>query len=918
MENTRIYRAYDWINRHAAIVTVVLILGIIGIGTAGVMVADTSEPSFDPEAEVFTIYERADEMLQAESTIAQASFLVESANGGDVLTADAFREWLAASDGVRSSAANREHLVDRFDTDTGTTIPGVLSIVDIVDNTIPGGLAEATDADVKAALAAVLADGSPFAEMRYTLSEQATHFEGSGGTVWAAPAFTAQVVYDTSTFVDNPAAETWLRDVQVMFQEDATYTRSIGIAIDGELAFSEGATNSAPFIFLAVALIIVLIAVVHRSYWSAVVVAAGLTATTIAYYGTSALVGLKMGSMLLAFVVPIAAISFGADFFIHGIGRVREMQGDGGLSAKRAYPAGMAAVFTALLLAASSSIAAFLSNVSSGTEAILQFGIGAAIALAWSYVILGQGAPRVLIGIEEFVGPNPSKGASRIFYGIALALVAVVGGIAVALAAVMTAAGIVALVVVLLALVVGPALLTRWRNNRAARSGKMTQVQRRGAAHGLPAAGTFVHFLAKWRWVTVPVALVFGAIALMAALQVKSGFEITDFLSSNSDFATSIDRADEHFPSSGQGSSFVLVEGDLTSPDALAALDGAVGGLDASTADFGRNGGGHLIVQLHAGDLVRMTLAVPEVAEMITEGGANLTDANGDGYPDSPAAIRAVYDYITETGVPTPDGGVALTPDEIAGVLSDDGGTAQVTSITVMVGSFTDGEIIVPAEKALNDAALSIEQAVPGLDASVSGEVLTSYHGLAAFTRSMVVSLPLAILLTLVLASLLLRSFRYALISVVPIAFVVTGVYAFMAMAGYTVNVVTATIAAIAVGVGIDFSTHFTARYREELQHQPERLSAVRRAGEGTGGALVLSALTSVLGFMVMAFAPNPIFATFGVLTSVMIGLALIVALVVLPSMLVMATPRRADDSPVAASPADVLDEPEERVLVGV
>ena len=918
MEDTRIYRTYDWVNRHAAIVTVVLILGIIGIGTAGVTVADTSEPSFDPEAEIFTIYERAEEVLQSDSTIAQASFLVEAAGGGDVLTADAFREWQAASNRVRSSAANQEHLVDRFDTDTGTTVPGVLSIVDIVDNTIPGGLADATDADVKAALAAVLADGSPFADMRYTLSEQATHFEGSGSTVWAAPAFTAQVVYDTATFVDNPAAETWLRDVQAMFQEDSTYIRSIGIAIDAELAFSEGATNSAPFIFLAVALIIVLIAIVHRSYWSAVIVATGLTATTIAYYGTSALVGLKMGSMLLAFVVPIAAISFGVDFFIHGIGRVREMQVDQGLSAKRAYPAGMAAVFTALLLAASSSIAAFLSNVSSGTEAILQFGIGAAIALAWSYVILGQIAPRVLIGIEQFVGPNPIKGASRVFYGIALALVAVIGGLAVALAAVMTAAGIAALVVVLLALVVGPALLTRWRNNRAARNGKMTQAQQRGAAHGLPAAGTFVHFLAKWRWVTVPVALVFGAVALMAALQVKSGFEITDFLSSNSDFATSIDRADEHFPSSGQGSSFVLVEGDLTSPDALAALDGAVGVLDASTADFGRNGGGELIVQLHAGDLVRMTLAAPEAAEVIAAGGANLTDANGDGYPDSPAAIRAVYDYISESGVPTPDGGVALTPDEIAGVLSDDGGTAQATAITVMVGSFTDGQVIVPAEEALNAAALSIERAVPGVDASVSGEVLTSYHGLAAFTRSMVVSLPLAILLTLVLASLLLRSFRYALISVVPIAFVVTGVYAFMAVAGYTVNVVTATIAAIAVGVGIDFSTHFTARYREELERQPDRLGAVRRAGEGTGGALVLSALTSVLGFLVMAFAPNPVFATFGLLTSVMIGLALIVALVVLPSMLVMVTPRRVERLPVIDRPADEIDEQEEKVLVGV
>ena len=196
--------------------------------------------------------------------------------------------------------------------------------------------------------------------------------------------------------------------------------------------------------------------------------------------------------------------------------------------------------------------------------------------------------------------------------------------------------------------------------------------------------------------------------------------------------------------------------------------------------------------------------------------------------------------------------------------------------------------------------------------------MLTSYYGLAAFTRSMVVSLPLAILLTLVLASLLLRSFRYAVVSVIPIAFVVTGVYAFMAVAGYTVNVVTATIAAIAVGVGIDFSTHFTARYREELRSQPDRLSAVRRAGEGTGGALVLSALTSVLGFAVMAFAPNPIFATFGVLTSVMIGLALIVALVVLPSMLVLATPQAAEPAPVTGGPAEVLDEPEVKVLVGV
>jgi uncharacterized membrane protein YedE/YeeE len=69
---------------------------------------------------------------------------------------------------------------------------------------------------------------------------------------------------------------------------------------------------------------------------------------------------------------------------------------------------------------------------------------------------------------------------------------------------------------------------------------------------------------------------------------------------------------------------------------------------------------------------------------------------------------------------------------------------------------------------------------------------------------------------------------------------------------------------------------------------------------------------------MVMAFAPNPIFATFGTLTSVMIGLALIAALVVLPSMLVMATPRRRGDVVDDTGYAEASSVEKEKVLVGV
>ncbi len=882
------YRIFEWVNSHARIVGIAVVLGALALGIAAPLVADTDEPNFDPNGEVFQLYDRAAETLSSDSTIAGAAFIVEAAGGGDVLTADAFREWEAASERIRTDPQHAAHLVTEFDPDLGAEIPGVLSLVDVVADQIPGGLATATDADVKAALAAVLDPSAPTADMRFTLSELAEQQDG----VWTSPAFITQVTYDEASFVTYIDSELWLREVQADLQQGAVYTDSIGVAIDFDQTFDEAIQASAPFIFLAVALIVLLVAVVHRSYWSAVLVAVGLGLTMLAYNGVAALVGLKMGSLLLAFVVPIAMISFGVDFFIHGAGRVREMQVEHDLSRERAYPAGMTAVFLAMLLAATTSVAAFLSNASSGTEAIVEFGIGAAIAIALAYLILGLLTPRGLVGIERTVGANPVRGRfSTWMHRVAVIPVAVVGGLAVALAAVMPSIGAGAVAVFLLTLVAVPVALTRRRNRRALRKERPVSEAVNGVGHGLRPAGTLVRGLAARRWITVPVVVVLGALGLVAALRVESGFELRDFLASNTGVVQSIDRYRVHFPSNGEGSSFVYVEGDLTDPATLVALDDAVAQLDESDAGLGRLPTGELIVRPYATEAVRMTVASQQAVAAIAATGVDVTDVDGDGLPDTAAQVVAVYDYIVANGVSAEDGSLAYAPDEVGGFLSHDGGDHQATALVVQIGSFTDAAVIRPAWEALDGAAASISAAAPDLDTvGVSGDVIANFESLEAFRDSMLVSLPLAVLLTLLIAALLLRSVRYAVASVIPIAFVVVGLYAFMALAGFTINLVTATIAAIAVGVGIDFSTHFTARFREELANEPTRLDALRKAGEGTGGALVLSALTSVLGFTVMAMAPTPIFSTFGILTAVMIALALVAALVVLPSLLLMVT----------------------------
>lgn len=882
-DSTRIYRFFDRVGRRIGIIVIAALLVVIGLGVAGPMIANTDEPNFDPAGEVFDNLATADLTLRSTATVVSTAYLVEPAEAGaNALSPDAMREWFALTERVRNDDANALHLVDRFDTEANTTIPAVFSIVDAVDSLV-GGIQDATDKQIIAATSAVLDQSSPTAFLRFSLSESAEVADVDGTRQWFAPAFMTTVTYDEVGFDSSVDAEAWLRDVQAQLQDGAVHTDSIGVAIDAELAFQDAAEQSAPFIFLAVGLIILLVVAVHRSFWSAAVVGAGLAATTLAYYGTSALVGLKMGSLLLAFIVPIAMISFGVDFYIHGIGRVREMQVEHGHGKARAYPTGMAAVFTAMLLAVSSSIAAFMANATSGIEAIIEFGLGAAIALGWAYLFLGQIAPRVTIGLEDYVGVNPRKRFSRPVYLLGAIGMAVVGGLTVALGAVMPSVGVVALVVFIAVFVIVPAALTRRRNRRALARGAELVSGTRGAAHGLAPVGSLVGFLAKWRYITIPVVALVAVLAFLQATQVESGFEIKDFLSTETDFAKSIERTTEHFPSSGEGTSLIFIEGDLTNPETLASIDTAVNQLDSSSADFGRNADGGLLVEPHAADLVRMVMASPVSEEL------GLVDRDADGLPDSSQDVAAIYANIWENGVPGPDGAVAITADAVTGIVAP-ADSGQATAIVIQVGSYTDGDIIIPVRDELELVASELSSTNSDITAVATGEVIAEFISMESFTRSMLVSLPLAAVLTFIIASMILRSIRYALVSVIPIGLVVMGVYAFMSVTGYTVNVVTATIAAIAVGVGIDFSTHFAVRYREELAECGDRVDAARRAGAGTGGALVLSAVTSVLGFSVMALAPTPIFATFGLLTAVMIVLSLAVAILVLPSLLVVAT----------------------------
>ena len=307
----------------------------------------------------------------------------------------------------------------------------------------------------------------------------------------------------------------------------------------------------------------------------------------------------------------------------------------------QAYPLGLSLVFRALLMAALSSAAAFLSNAASGIEAITEFGVGAAVALLVGAAILSLIVPKWLLAIEDRVGPSPADRGLMITYKVGFFFTALVAGVMVAMNVVFPTIGVIIFAVFALLFIYLPYRLTLRRNARAVAKGRPMSDEIKGAGHGLRAAGTIVHFLARWRVITVPVVGLLAAIGVWAAFQVDSEFQLKDFLPEDSDPIVSLDKLDEHFGQSTGGSGFIYVEGDLTDPATILAMESALDQVVDSGAELSIDFNGDVITGDNAATIVRTVMGSAAARAAV---GTDLTDSDGDGLPDTadPMTVRTM------------------------------------------------------------------------------------------------------------------------------------------------------------------------------------------------------------------------------------------------------------------------------------
>lgn len=835
--------------RHSTGVMAVILLATALLVLPVFLMHPDEQASQEPGGPVFELRDKVNAQFPAQVHV--ASFIVEDRKG-DVLRQAPLWELYRNEEALRQSDMS-DLLFYGFDVDTGRQLQGIFTVADAVHDVLaldPAGgvtLETATDAQVKDAISRVV-DGPNGPFLRESFSKDAHQatvvVDGVEEREWRARALTMFVAADNTRLGGGPQTISISNDESVLKKErlnrqllatlrgEEQNYHLWGLALDVNLTSREQGQTAIPYIAATVLLVLVVVGVTLRSVKAVGLGFLGMLILLVWLRGISNLIGLN-SSLTLDLIVPIAMISLGADFLIHAVDRYNEER-----SRHRqpilALRAGLGGVLGALVLASLSDGIAFLANVTSGIETIIGFGIAAGIAVLSNFVIMGILIPLAIMRLDQRKWASPG----------------------------------------------GPAADLRIPGRPAVEASRA-----RAAIAGL------VTRLARVPWVVLPLVALGTALSAYLAFQLEPKFDPKDFFDAESDFVVGVDKLDEHIAPSLSGEpAIIYIRGDFTDHQALVGLPELLDRLSANENVGSDQEGNVFLYSRTLFQLLGRVTGSEAARRAVKEAsGVTITDTDLDGLPDTGEQLQASYQYMLANGVPLDETTTAYSTAQVGQIFAREGSEYAVAISLGILGAREQTNLAAARESLDRDLAPLLE--LPAIsEVGVTGSPFTREATLIATTRALTISLPVAAVACFLLLALWMRSVSFALITTIPVGLVVSWLYAFMYLTGYSLNFVTATIAAVSIGVGIDYSIHMTQRYRQELARNSDPMNSLRIAAAGTGMALAGSAASSVIGFTVMGFAPMPLFATYGIISAVMVLMAGVASLLVLPSMLLLVT----------------------------
>jgi uncharacterized protein len=355
-----------------------------------------------------------------------------------------------------------------------------------------------------------------------------------------------------------------------------------------------------------------------------------------------------------------------------------------------------------------------------------------------------------------------------------------------------------------------------------------------------------------------PKALIAGL--LVAAVVATSGIAFlrvdtnpVNYYDAGADVAKTARLINAHFGGSTELS--ILVGGDLQEPEMLERIDA----LETVLGELPQVGHTQSVVQV----VKKMNQAVM--------GGT----PDAFALPESRAAVAQYFLLYSMGG----------DPEDFSRMVDFEYEHALIVARINSLGTQDIAEVVKAAEAHLRDNPPPGEVVVGGFGALFVDLV-------DAVVKGQLVSLSLSVVLVFILVGIAFRSVAAGLWAVVPLGIAIPVLFGLMGYLSIELNIVTAMLSSIMIGVGIDYTIHFLWRFREERRAGHDPHHALFRTLTTTGRGIVFNALSVVAGFAVLLISNFLPVKFFGFLVVVCISACLVGALVLLPAICLVVKPR--------------------------
>jgi len=174
----------------------------------------------------------------------------------------------------------------------------------------------------------------------------------------------------------------------------------------------------------------------------------------------------------------------------------------------------------------------------------------------------------------------------------------------------------------------------------------------------------------------------------------------------------------------------------------------------------------------------------------------------------------------------------------------------------------------------------------------ITGSCLTKIELADMVVIGQIKSLLLAIIIIFVLLSLIFKSFKAGLISALPLSMAILLLFGLMGYLNIAIDVATALLSSIMIGVGIDYTIHFLWRFKKEFARGNDHKTAAHISLTTTGRGIIFNALSVIIGFLALTLSNFAPLRFFGALVVLSIATCLLSALILVPSIVIWMKPK--------------------------